>query len=146
MNMKKFHTVHVLALLTVVSLSSFAQRAPQADQQAPGYYRAKLGAFQIMAFSDGTALRHVDQILSKADVVNAEFGADHEVEPIELSINAYLINTGAHMILIDTGAGELFGATSGKLTVNLKAAGIPPEQIDTILLTHVHADHSGGRD
>src|SRR6202034_4043674 len=90
-----------------------------------------------------TAPRHVDKILSKPDIAVSEYAADHEMEPVDLSINAYLINTGAHLIPIDTGAGELFGATSGMLITNLEAAGYRPEQIDTILLTHIHADHSG---
>lgn len=142
--MTKFLAILTSALLASASTPSFAQNGPQSEQQAPGYYRAKLGAFQITAFLDGTAPRHLDQILSRPDVVNAEYVAAHEAEPIDLSINAYLIDTGTHMILIDTGAGELFGATSGKLITNMKAAGVSPEQIDTILLTHVHADHSGG--
>ena len=74
----------------------------------------------------------------------AEYTAIHEPQPINLSINAYLINTGSHLILIDTGAGELFGSGSGLLISNLRAAGYQPAQIDTILLTHIHGDHSGG--
>jgi glyoxylase-like metal-dependent hydrolase (beta-lactamase superfamily II) len=77
-------------------------------------------------------------------VVRDELSAEHESEPVPLSINAYLINTGSHVVLIDTGAGELFGATSGLLISNLRAAEYEPGQIDTILLTHIHADHSGG--
>jgi glyoxylase-like metal-dependent hydrolase (beta-lactamase superfamily II) len=47
-------------------------------------------------------------------------------------------------ILVDTGAGELFGPTSGHLVTNLRASGYAPEDIDAILLTHIHGDHSGG--
>jgi glyoxylase-like metal-dependent hydrolase (beta-lactamase superfamily II) len=141
-NIKTLCVILISAFLSVVSAS--AQSAPQSDQQAPGYYRARLGAFEMTVLSDGTAPRHLDQILSRPDIANAEFAADHEKEPIELSINAYLIDTGTHKVLIDTGAGELFGAASGKLIANLKAAGVLPGQIDTILLTHIHADHSGG--
>jgi glyoxylase-like metal-dependent hydrolase (beta-lactamase superfamily II) len=141
--MKKLQEIVVTTAVALATACSHAQ-GTTSDQQAPGYYRAKLGAFQITAFSDGAAPRHMDQILSKPDVANAEYGGAHENEPIDLSINAYLINTGDHLILIDTGAGELFGSTSGALIANLKAAGVSPEKIDTILLTHIHADHSGG--
>jgi glyoxylase-like metal-dependent hydrolase (beta-lactamase superfamily II) len=113
-------------------------------RQAPGFYRGMLGAFEVTALSDGNASRHMDQILSKPDIAIVEYAADHEVQPVNLSINAYLINTGSRLVLIDTGAGELLGPGSGLLISNLNAAGYQPDQIDTILLTHIHADHSGG--
>ena len=137
------------ASLTVILLAltpspSHGAPPPNGHEQAPGFYRARLGAFEVVALSDGTAPRHLDEILSRPDLAVAEYAGDHEAEPVSLSINAYLVNTGAHLVLIDTGAGELFGATSGMLVANLKAAGDSPQQIDTVLLTHIHADHSGG--
>ncbi|HMH05163.1 MAG TPA: MBL fold metallo-hydrolase, partial [Terriglobales bacterium] len=113
-------------------------------RQAPGFYKGYLGTFEVTALSDGTASRHLDAILSNHGLVREELNADHQSEPVAVSINAYLINTGSQLVLIDTGAGELFGAASGLLISNLKAAGYQPEQIDTILLTHIHGDHSGG--
>ena len=123
-----------------IGLSTLAQQS----QQAPGYYRGRLGAFEVIVLSDGIAPRHMDQILSKPDVVMAEYDAVHEPQPVNLSINAFLINTGSHLVLIDAGAGELFGPASGHLISNLKAAGYQPTQIDTVMLTHIHGDHSGG--
>lgn len=123
-----------------VGISAFGQQS----QQAPGYYRGTLGAFEITVLSDGIAPRQMDQILSEPEVALAEYGAVHEPQPVNLSINAYLVNTGSHLVLIDTGAGGLFGSLSGHLISNLRAAGYRPEQIDTILLTHIHGDHSGG--
>jgi glyoxylase-like metal-dependent hydrolase (beta-lactamase superfamily II) len=46
-------------------------------------------------------------------------------------------------VLIDAGAGTLFGPTLGKLMGSLKAAGYQPDQIDEIYITHMHADHVG---
>jgi glyoxylase-like metal-dependent hydrolase (beta-lactamase superfamily II) len=114
------------------------------DQQAPGFYRLQLGDFRITVLSDGTAPRDLPKIMSKPAEVSAAFAASHETLPTELSINCFLVDTGAKKILVDTGAGELFGATSGKLVDNLRDAGYRPEDIDTILLTHIHGDHSGG--
>jgi glyoxylase-like metal-dependent hydrolase (beta-lactamase superfamily II) len=113
-------------------------------QQAPGYYRFALGDFKITVLSDGTAPRDVPKILSKPEQARAAYAAAHEPLPVELSINCYLVDTGTHRILVDTGAGELFGATSGQLVSNMRAAGYQPEDIDVILLTHIHGDHSGG--
>jgi len=116
----------------------------QAADQAPGFYRVSLGDFTVTAISDGVAPRDVTTILSDPATARAELRASHLHDTLALSINVYLVDTGKHRILIDTGAGELFGATSGHLLANLAAAGLAPEQIDAILLTHIHGDHSGG--
>jgi glyoxylase-like metal-dependent hydrolase (beta-lactamase superfamily II) len=126
---------------------SLAQPVPSAGwiaQQAPGFYRIALGDFRITVLSDGTAPRDVPKIMSKPDEVRAAYAAAHEALPVELSINCFLVDTGTHRMLVDTGAGELFGAASGQLVANLRAAGYQPEDIDVILLTHIHGDHSGG--
>ncbi len=56
---------------------------------------------------------------------------------------ALLIETGIHRVLIDTGAGAMSPET-GNLLANLSGAGIKAEDIDTVILTHAHADHVGG--
>lgn len=53
------------------------------------------------------------------------------------SVNAFLVQAPNHTLLIDTGFGK-------KLFDNLKQLNILPEQIDSVLLTHMHADHIGG--
>ncbi|MFZ6733439.1 MBL fold metallo-hydrolase [Undibacterium sp. Ji42W] len=123
---------------------------PMAKFQAPGFYRMMLGSFEVTVLSDGTASRHVDEIMSKPEDVRAAYAHHHEELPAELSINTYLINTGSKLLLVDTGAGELFGAasdgsgSSNRLIRNLRAAGYQPEQVDAVLLTHIHGEHSGG--
>jgi len=134
-----------LPLSNAIAQSSAAPPTPGwVGTQAPGYYRFKLGEFRITALSDGTAPRDLPKIMSKPDEVRRAYSADHEQLPVPLSINCYLIDTGDHRILIDTGAGKLFGVTSGDLVANMLAAGYRPEDVDVILLTHVHGDHSGG--
>ncbi|MEP6503533.1 MAG: MBL fold metallo-hydrolase, partial [Betaproteobacteria bacterium] len=63
---------------------------------------------------------------------------------LETSVNAYLVNTGTKLVLVDAGAGTLFGPTLGKLLASLQAAGYQPEQVDDIFITHMHPDHVGG--
>lgn len=118
---------------------------PQLKSQAPGFYRMLLGDFVITALSDGTAF-HTDQRLMNIprDRVERLLAEAHMPRPVETSINAFLIHTGSRLVLVDTGAGSLFGPVAGKLPQSLRAAGYQPEQIDTILLTHIHGDHSGG--
>ena len=59
-------------------------------------------------------------------------------------LNVCLINTGDKVVLVDTGSGDNFIATAGKLTTSLESAGYAPEDIDTVVITHGHPDHIWG--
>ncbi|WP_232283380.1 MBL fold metallo-hydrolase [Sphingomonas sp. PAMC 26617] len=132
-------------LIAAGALAAMPAAAQAAWPQAPGYYRMQLGDFRVTVLSDGSVERDLPTIMSQPDLVRTRYRAQHQALPARLSINCYLIDTGDHRILIDTGAGELFGAgVAGQLVANLRSAGYAPEDIDTILLTHIHGDHSGG--
>jgi len=119
--------------------------APMAKTPAPGYFRTMLGDFEITPLSDGTVDLPVEKLLTqKADKTQAALAKAHLKTPLETSDNAYLINTGSKLILVDTGAGAFFGPTLGKLLTSMKAAGYAPEQVDEVYLTHMHSDHLGG--
>jgi glyoxylase-like metal-dependent hydrolase (beta-lactamase superfamily II) len=120
--------------------------APQVKTQAPGFYRMMLGDFEVTALSDGTLDLPVDKLLTNIKPGQADkmLARAYLKSPVETSVNAYLINTGSKLVLVDTGAGGLFGPTLGKLIPTLKAAGYQPEQVDEVLITHLHSDHLGG--
>ncbi len=120
--------------------------APQVKTQAPGYYRVMLGDFEVTALSDGTFVLPMDKLLTNTTPtkISKAFAKNFLKAPVETSVNAYLINTGSKLLLIDTGAAGLFGPTLGNLLANLEAAGYQPEQVDEIYLTHMHSDHVGG--
>ena len=104
-----------------------------------------LGDFEVTALSDGTVDLPVDKLLqTKPEKVQKALKDNFLKVPLETSVNAYLINTGSKLVLVDTGAGALFGPTLGRLQANLKAAGYQPEQVDEIYITHMHGDHVGG--
>ena len=150
----------IMALATTLGIpASVLAAAPQVRTQAPGFYRMMLGDFEITALLDGTHPFPDAAVLTKAGVVgsdrsklfddnpgdaNALLAASDLTAPTEGSINAFLINTGTRLVLIDSGAGTLYGACCGHLKENLRASGYQPEQIDDVLLTHLHADHVGG--
>lgn len=120
--------------------------APAPKTQAPGWYRMLLGDFEVTALSDGTVPLEVKKLLTNTTPtrVDALLRRAFLADPVETSVNAYLVNTGAKLVLIDAGAGTLFGPTLGGLVANLKAAGYQPEQVDEIYITHMHPDHVGG--
>ena len=134
----------VATAFSLTALPAFAG-APMARTSAPGYYRFMLGNFEVTALSDGTVDLPVDQLLQQtAEKTVAELHKAFVKAPLQISDNAYLINTGKRLVLVDVGAGSLFGPTLGKLMGNLKASGYKPEQVDDIFLTHMHPDHVGG--
>ncbi len=118
---------------------------PMVKTPAPGYFRLMLGQYEVTALSDGTVDVPADKLLSEpAAKTIRTLGKAFLKTPVETSVNAYLINTGGKLVLIDTGAGSLFGPTLGKLVASLKASGYEPQQVDEIYLSHLHPDHAGG--
>jgi len=120
--------------------------APQVRTQAPGYYRMMLGTFEVTALLDGTHNFPVQTVMThvQEEAVERDISSDDLTFPVQGSINAFLINTGTKLILIDTGAGVLYGDCCDHLLANMRAAGYRPEQVDEVLLTHLHKDHVGG--
>lgn len=144
-----------LCLLSVaapfgLSPSVRAQTAPPKAVAAmppqAGFYRVKIGTVTVTALSDGTLPISLHDLLThvKPGEINRSLSRAGLSEPVETSVNAYLIDTGSRLILVDTGAGDLYGSTVGSLAGSLRSAGVRPEQISDVLLTHIHADHSGG--
>ena len=110
------------------------------------FYRFKIGRFDCISVSDGTY--DYDPMHFFPDMKDEkvkEILRDHNL-PTDKLISPYtflFVDTGDHKILADMGAGKL-GPNTGKLVQNLKAAGIQPETIDTVFITHAHPDHVGG--
>ncbi|QKE41360.1 MAG: MBL fold metallo-hydrolase [Ferrovum myxofaciens] len=136
----------IAIILTLPFISVANASAPQVKTQAPGYYRMMLGNFEITALSDGTVNLPVGKLLGNTtpEKVEKALSLNFLKDPLETSVNGFLVNTGTKLVLIDTGAGNLFGPTLGNLVANLKASGYQPEQVDEIYITHMHPDHVGG--
>jgi glyoxylase-like metal-dependent hydrolase (beta-lactamase superfamily II) len=113
--------------------------------------RFKVGTFECTIVLDGEHLyEHPAQLL----FVNAPQGelgetlSKHGIDPATWTewLSPYpglVIDTGEHKVLVDTGAGGYLPGT-GELIPNMHAAGIQPETIDVVILTHGHVDHAGG--
>jgi len=134
------------SLVVLAAATNAHAEAPRAGGQAPGWYRMMLGDFEITALSDGTIKLPVDKLLGNIapDQVNALLARSHLGTPLETSVNGYLVNTGSKLVLIDAGAGRMFGPSLGRLIAHLKASGYQPEQVDEVYITHMHGDHAGG--
>ncbi|WP_049622175.1 MBL fold metallo-hydrolase [Frateuria defendens] len=131
------------AAAPVVSAASPEAVAGPADA---GFYRMKLGAFTVVALSDGGFDLPTDKLLveDRPGQVQKLLGQAGLPTAVPSSVNGYLVDTGSKRVLIDAGSGALLGPSLGKLLAHLRAAGYAPEQIDEVLLTHLHPDHVGG--
>jgi glyoxylase-like metal-dependent hydrolase (beta-lactamase superfamily II) len=128
-----------------IALNAAHAAAPQVKTQAPGYYRMMLGDFEVTVLNDGTLSLPASVMTNTTEAETEQaLARNFQKSPFDASDNAFLINTGAKLVLIDTGCGNLMGPTAGNLLMNLKAAGYRPEQIDEVYLTHMHPDHAGG--
>ena len=123
-----------------------------AGKQAPGFYRYKVGSYELTAVTDGARAAPLpDNYLQngKKDDATAALAAmfidkDKPAAPF----NPVVVNTGSKLIVIDTGLGpslyEQSKGAVGQMHTNLAAAGIDRNAVDTVIISHFHADHING--
>ncbi len=114
-------------------------------EQVPSAYRRPVGDLVVTAIGDGyidIGLGYLSNI-EEGDAQALLKKNFHSPSP-RSSVNAYAVQDGGRTVLIDTGAGNSMGPTMGHFLRNLTAAGIEPESVDAIVLTHMHPDHIGG--
>lgn len=142
-----------VAAATTLGTSALAQ-APSspppasAGKQAPGVYRYKVGDFEVTAFHEGTIPRQLDEKF----VVNAPFAEVQAAmeraflpkDRLNNSFTTLVVNTGRNLVAIDTGFGDSGAPTVGGMRANMMGAGIDPQKIDTVIISHSHGDHISG--
>lgn len=121
-------------------------KAPYAVVQAPGFYRLKIGSAEVTALSDGTIPLPLSKLYTNTSQQHAQSALSDAFLPesVPTSVNAFLVNTGDRLVLIDAGTGTYMGPSLGKLAANIEASGYKVDDIDDVVLTHIHTDHSGG--
>jgi glyoxylase-like metal-dependent hydrolase (beta-lactamase superfamily II) len=116
--------------------------------QGTGFKTFKLGALTITALHDGTAERPVADGFIKnvklEDFKTFLANANMSTEKLTNNFSNIIVDDGKTKVMFDTLTGGNLAPTTGKLTENLKAAGIDPASINTILISHFHPDHIGG--
>ena len=93
-----------------------------------------LGSFDITILSEGAQTRKADNLIGLTPEISQKYAPEGT---FETSINAFLVRTLDQNILVDAGTGS-------NLLDNLKIVGLTPEQINIVLITHMHGDHIGG--
>jgi glyoxylase-like metal-dependent hydrolase (beta-lactamase superfamily II) len=114
----------------------------------PGYGLPSrtIGSIEVTPLLDGYIDVSLDQVIGAdpkdaAGLAEAVFQASG---PRRIPVNAYLVRLGGRLVLIDTGASSGMGPTLGRLPAGLEAAGVRPDQVDVVLISHMHPDHING--
>ena len=142
-----------LASNLLVALASFVAGPPAAlaasaqhHDQAPGFYRVKVGDLEVTALFDGTGAFDPHWLNGTKAAMDAVAKALHE-DPhmLDVADTGFLVNTGKQLLLVDAGAGTWWGGGAfGRLAGSLRSAGYTAEEVDIVLVTHLHSDHIGG--
>jgi glyoxylase-like metal-dependent hydrolase (beta-lactamase superfamily II) len=123
--------------------------APLSGQQAPGFYRFKVGSYECTVLLDGVRPVKLDNSPirnANLDEVKSVLTASHlPTDQLRFYFHPMVVNTGAKLVLIDSGNGPGSRQTgTGRLPDNLTAAGIDPKTIDVVIISHFHGDHISG--
>ena len=114
-------------------------------RQPAGLHHLVVGDALVTAVNDGTFQASFDLIvgIDHAECERLETAAFRPIPP-KMTMNAFLVQIAGRRMLVDTGCGVSMGPTLGMLTDNLRSMGVEPEDIDTVLMTHLHPDHVNG--
>ena len=130
---------------TVASTAAQAS-APMLGASSALYSRFVLGGFEVTTLAAGFGVRDEPQGTFAMNVGPAELAAVNEEnflssETFGIGFAPTVVNTGSELVLFDTGLGGEAGPT---ILPALEAAGYTADQVDVVVITHMHPDHIGG--
>jgi glyoxylase-like metal-dependent hydrolase (beta-lactamase superfamily II) len=122
-----------------------AQKTPAPAKPFNAY---KVGTFECTAVYDGIWEKPHDPAFFKNasvdEVKSALKAAGLTEEFVSIPFTPLIVNTGRDLVLFDAGTGGQVQPSAGKLTENMKAAGIDPTRISKVMISHFHPDHIFG--
>ncbi len=126
-----------------------ASTAHGAEHGKPaGIFSYAVGDITCTALNDGAA----SFPLGEGFVVNAELAevqkawtrALNPSDTMTIPFTAMAVDTGSRLVMLDTGTGGKMAPTAGTMGANMAAAGIDPNDVDVVAISHFHPDHING--
>jgi glyoxylase-like metal-dependent hydrolase (beta-lactamase superfamily II) len=116
---------------------------PMADCSMPETRR--FGSYEVTVLIDGVyraPIEHLAHATSDAarDAAVAAWGAP----TVDMDVNLFLLRSPDGVTLVDAGTGPFWGPQLGLGRAALAAAGVAPEDVVRVLVTHLHGDHALG--
>lgn len=123
--------------------------APSLAGAQPGYYRFTVGSVEALSINDGGfSMPPVESPFGigepREKVAEALRDGLVPTDLVRIPINVLIVRLGSELVMIDAGAGSAFGAAGGRLLGHMADAGVKPDQITAIIVSHMHGDHFGG--
>ena len=115
--------------------------------QAPGFYRYKVGDITLTAINDGFGRRPLEGFVRNAELADVKKAMEAAFLPsdaLNITFTTLVLQQGDKLTLIDTGNGDSGAPTSGTWAANFKAAGFDPKNVSTVVFSHFHGDHING--
>lgn len=141
-----------LGALSLACPWALAQNAPNFGTPTlpnPGFRRMKLSAgVEVVSLNDGVTRRPLGEEFVRnaalADVRAVLAGQGLPTEYLDVPYTAFMAVVGGRKVLMDTGFGDSGGPTTGRVQAQMQAAGVRPDEIDAVVITHFHGDHING--
>lgn len=118
-----------------------------AAQQAPGFYRFKVGDFTVTTVHDGFFRRPVEGFVLNAPLQEVQQVLAESFMPTDqltIPFTVTFVDTGRHLVAFDTGTGGQAAPTAGQMAANMRAAGLDPARVTHVVISHFHGDHITG--
>ncbi len=128
---------------------AFMSSSQAADLREKGYYTYKVGDIEVTSIYDGIWKNDGFDGISpgvsgdKIKAALSKAGQSTDYVPIEFAFT--VVKTGGKTILLDAGTGAQLAPTAGNASKKgFAAAGITPDKVDQVIISHMHPDHIFG--
>ena len=139
---------HAMMTAAALPLAAMLPRGANASaamlgSAGAGFNRFRLGSFEVTTLLAGSSIAENPNQMFGLNVSPEEFAAAAAanfipVDRAQFVFSPTVVNIGAELVLFDT------GLNPEGITAALAAAGYAPDQVDVVVLTHMHGDHIGG--